>query len=227
MTLQELINLLSTMYDADTEVLSSTDDDYKIRLAHLNAAINVWSSQELWRELLVVPLSEETTNGTDKQFQLPADFKEICGSVRLYSTTTGSVYYKQIDPTSVQAYDNNINARKYYISGNYSDGFYLNFLTAPTTGLTIKYEYYKEPTKLVSPTDVIEMADPMFAIYFTLSRLYESDGATSKSLKSYQEAMATMETMVQKNNTLGFLQINGIPDPDYFSGDESCSGFGY
>lgn len=223
MTLKESLDLLGILYDSDSESLNVGDDDYTIRQSILNSAITTWGTQELWRELLVTPTSPDTTDGVSKQFLLPSDFKEMSGYVRLRSPITGSDYYEQIEPTSLQLYDNNTTAKKYYITGNTNDGFYLNFLEIPTADLEILYEYYKEPTLLSNQNDSIEMSDPMFAIYFTLSRLYEGDSASSKSMKAYQEASAIMENMILKNSRLGWLQSDSIPDGDAFSG---FSGFG-
>lgn len=222
MTLDNAINRITLFYESDNQVLNSSEDDYEIRQNFLNAAIDLWSTQEKWNELFVVPDSFDTTDGTSTQYDLPSDFMKMSGYVRLNSSTTGSSYYEEIPSHKRQMYDNNTSAKKYFLTGNSNDGFKINFLTAPDSGYTIYYEYYRQPTLLSSGTDEFEMSDPMFAIYFAVSRLYEGDGNTNKALKAYQEANGILEAMILKNNSSGWMQDSRIPDSD-----SSTGGFGF
>lgn len=226
MTLQELQDALQVLYDNDTVTPDSSDEDFETRTALLNTAIRVWEKEEQWRELLkssedlLVPMV--TVAGT-RSYNLPTDFNQIVGYVRLSDGTTYT-YVPQKDPTSAQLYDNSPGANYYYIMGNPRDGYKLILSPTPSTaGLTIKFEYYKKASSLSLTTDSSECPDPMFLVYYALSKLFDSDGASLKSQKAFLEMSSRLQNMVNQNVLGGWFQDTAIEDVDFING---VGGFG-
>ena len=67
------------------------------------------------------------------------------------------------------------------------------------------------------------MSDPMFAVYFTLSRLYELDGKMGEAQKAHIEAEARLRQMKIKNTMIGWYQEDTVEDRHY---EQGVSGFG-
>lgn len=227
MTLQDLQDKIQVLYDNDTTTPDSSDDDFKTRTALINTAIDVWQKEEQWRELLkssddlTVPIV--TIAGT-KAYDLPVDFDKIAGFIRLSDGTTYK-YIPQKDPASSQLYDNTPAENFYYIMGNPRDGYQAILHPTPSTnGQVLKFEYYKKPTHLVGETDISEIPDPMFLVYFALSKLFDSDGASLKSQKAFLEMTSRLDNMVQQNMLQGWFQSTEIDDVDFLNG---VRGFGY
>lgn len=227
MTLQDIQNYIQNLYDNDTSTPASTDEDYATRTALINAGIDVWAKEEQWRELL--KSSDDLTSpiltvaGT-KSYTLPTDYDKIAGYVRLSDGTTYT-YVPQKDPTASQLYDNQPGANFFYLMGNPRDGYKVILRPTPTTsGLTLKFEYYKAPTHFATTTTAIsEISDPMFLVYFALSKLFDSDGASLKSQKASLEMGARLDNMIQNNILNGWYQDSEILDVDFIKG---VGGFG-
>lgn len=228
MTLQDLQDKIQVLYDNDTTTPDSSDEDFKTRTALLNSAIDIWQKEEQWRELLVssddltVPIV--TVSGT-KKYLLPADFDKIVGYIRLTDGTSYK-YVPQIDPTSAQLFDNSPSENFFYITGNPRDGY--SAILSPTpnvSGQELKFEYYKLPTHFTTTTtDVSEIPDPMFLVYYVLSKLFDSDGASLKSQKAFMEMGSRLDNMIQQNMLLGWFADTTIPDSDF---EKGVKGFGY
>lgn len=216
------------LYQGDTAAPSDGDDDYTVRRGLLEAAINRWESEKgvLWRELWVM-LSDaadgdKTTVADQTSYDCPSDFRFIGGFVRLVDAAGNSDYYWVIKPESAELYRNE-DEPVCFVTGNKSGGYDLQFITAPTAGLTIEYPYYKEPDIPDATTDVIEMADPWFCVYFVLSKLHELDGEGDRAMKAFAEADAILRSMKTKNVMPPFVQPSAVPDRDFEIGYD---GFG-
>ncbi len=226
MTLAELQARLHLLYEGDTSTPDSSDDDYTTRTALLNAGIAVWEQEEDWRELYTTLSASAVGLGGDKTtvadqaaYDCPSDFSRLVGYLRV-----GTTYYNQISPHQVQLYDQDTTTDFFYVTGNPSTGYDVTIHPTPTTtGDTISYEYYKTASTLSSSSDVPEMSDPMFLVYFALSRLHEADGANYKAQKAQMEASTRLEMMVQKNNQVTWYQKGNIIDVDFSRG---VGGFG-
>ena len=227
MTLQDLQDKIQVLYDNDTTTPDSSDDDYKTRTALINTAIDMWHKEEQWRELLTssndltVPIV--TVAGASKVV-LPTNYDKIAGYIRL-SDGTSYKYVPQKDPATAQLYDNSPGENFFYIMGNPKDGYSAMLRPTPTiSGLIVKFEYYKLPTHLVVYTDISEIPDAMFCVYYALSKLFDSDGASLKSQKASMEMGSRLDNMVQHNVLSGWFQDTTIPDSDFTNG---VRGFGY
>ena len=227
MTLEDLQDKLQVLYDNDISTPDSSDEEYETRTALFNTALSIWEKEEQWRELLVSSdsfTSPIVTVISQADYELPTDFVRIAGYVRTSDGTTYT-YIPQKDPSAIQLYDNDSSTPFFYINGNPKDSYYINLHPAPTVaGLELKFEYYKHPTDYSTSTDVSEIPDPLFLVYFALSKLFDADGASAKSQKAYMEMASRLDNMVQQNMLQGWFQDTSIPDVDTING---CRGFGF
>ena len=227
LTLDGIQESIHSFYEGDVDVPASSDDDYTVRTRLCNAAINRWEQEDgiLWNELWV-KLSDAAdgtkTTTTALTYACPTDFAFPGGFVRLYTTAGQSTYYSVIEPGKAQLWDNE-NHKVCWFTGSPQDTYTLNFLDAPVSGQTISYEYYKTADTLSDTTDVPEMKDPYFIVYYVVSRLYELDNRVSLSQKAFQEAEQRMSQMRTKNMQSTWNQESRVDDSDSLMG---YGGFG-
>lgn len=222
MTESDIQDQIHYMYEGDIETPSSGDDDYTLRLGLENAAINRWENEDgmLWNELWVkvqdAADGDKTTDGSASSFDCPSDFKFPGSYVRV-----GSTYYTVIPQEKVPQYTTTTE-KVCYFTGNPQNGYDLNFLTAPDSD-TLYYEYYKTADSLSDTTDIPEMSDPYFIVYFVVSRLFELDGQTKNAMKAFQEAEARLVQMKTRNMQAPWYQDSRVEDKGYQDG---VGGFG-
>lgn len=116
--------------------------------------------------------------------------------VRLVDAGGTSSYYEVVPLSRVEQLDNSSD-RFCYFTGNQKLGFTCNFndnITL-TTGLTIKYEYYRRATYFTTTTSTTEMSNPMFIVHYALHRFYKNDGLLSESQEELQIAETLLEEM--------------------------------
>ena len=118
--------------------------------------------------------------------------------------------YKVIKPEELQLYENNSGDWCYFLLDSAPTLEFNPNLTI-STGQTINYSLYKKATKLSASTDVIQMSDPMFAVYYALSELKKEEGDTSAASIASQklEAMKTKNIMpawYQSDNLLNRVE---------------------
>lgn len=227
MTEEQIQTQIHYMYEGDSEVPTSSDEDYILRRGLINAGINRWENENgiLWNELWVKVADasdgDKTTDGTSSSFDCPTDFKFPGGYVRIQDSDGNETYYSVVKQEKLQMYTDS-NKKVCYFTGNPSSGYDLNFLSAPPAG-TLNYEYYKTAEQMDAATDVPEMSDPYFLVYFVISRLFEMDGQTSNSMKAFQEAEARLIQMKTRNMQSAWYQDSRVEDKDFADG---VQGFG-
>lgn len=228
MTLDQVQQAIHTLYEGDTDVPVFGDDDYTTRTRLSNAAINRWEREdgvlwnELWVKLADAADGTKTTSASTYQYACPTDFAFPGGYVRLFTTAGQSTYYSVIEPGKAQLWDNE-DRKVCYFTGNPGDGYYVNFLDTHDASLTISYEYYKTADTLSNTTDVAEMADPYFMVYFSVSRLYELDNRISLSQKAFQEAESRLSQMRLRNMQPTWYQDSRVEDNEF---EQGVAGFG-
>lgn len=230
MTLQEFQDELHIAYqgDTDTPASSPVEEAWTVRLSLLKQAIREWASEkgitwaELWTTLTDAATGDKTVLAATLDYDCPTDFDFAGGFVRTGSSGNFA-YWKVLPAEKAQTYLND-SMTACYFTGNASSGYTLHFLQQPTVGDTIDYPYYKRPTTPSATTDVIEMSDPMFAIYHVLSKMHEIDGEGDRAIKALRQAGAKMDGMRTRNVMPAFLQDNTIPDRQ--QDGEGADGFG-
>ncbi len=223
MTLTEFQTKLHELYQLDSSVPASTEEDYAVRTNLLETAINLWFNEEgtMWRELWTQATGTTTTSTT---ITLPTDFKFPGGFFRTKNDGVNWQYWPILDQPKSELYKNITNQPQFaWITGNKKAGFTLNLSVAPTNGVAYDLPYYKEPVIPSAGGDVIEMSDPFFAIYVALSKLHENDGEGDRATLALQIADTRLKSMKFLNSKAPSYQDNAVPDRDMELGS---GGFG-
>lgn len=228
MTLQEYQDYLHSLYQGDGSTPGSTSDEWDHRTNILAAAIGTWDHEsgvfwnELWSQLADAGDGDTTVVAATLTYDMPTDFRFLGSYVRTTTSGGNNTYYRVITPSDAELYTNtSVNAC--YVTGNASAGFDLTFLKQPTAGDTINYPYYKSPTVPSATTDVIEMSDPWFAVYFGLSKLHEHDRDGDRATEAMVMAQDKLRGMKVQNMMLPHEQTNKVKDRDFGAG---FGGFG-
>lgn len=228
MTLQQFQDELHTIYQGDTDTPADTDGEWNTRINFLKQAIREWAAEEgilwneLWTNLTAAATGDKTVLAATLDYDCPDDFDFPGGFVRTGSTGNFA-YWKVLSPEKADVFLNETQQACYF-TGNASGGLILHFLQQPTVGDTIDYAYYKRPTYPTAAANIIEMSDPMFAIYHVLSRMLEIDGAGARAIKAFRQASAKMRGMRIRNVMPAYLQDNVVPDRQQDA--EGADGFG-
>lgn len=211
MTLTEAQTMIHYFLEGDTEVPSSSDDDWTIRTQMINDAIDEWGqkSEVQWRELYTISTSDLEGDGSTKAFTLPTNFNHLTGNVLLYDTDSENyTSVPQISPEEAHLYLGNVNDKKCYISGTRT----LTFTIAPGDGVEIHVPYYKNPTHVSSGADVLPMSKPRFCVYWVTAMIGKQSDDYARYNADMARADEMMTAMMADNETLGSRQQNIIPD---------------
>lgn len=226
MTLNQFQQYLHALYQGDSNTPESGDDDFTYRTSLLVSSIHDWDNEPgiFWAELWKMnsTAQTQTTNGVATTFTASTDFRFPGGFVRLVNSSGNSTFYKVKRAQEIELLRNQTEEVCWF-TGNEKDGFTLNFLSAPATGLTVDYPYYKKPYEPSTGSHVIEMADPWFALYTALAKLHEQDGEGDRALLALQKANSRMANMRIRNELPVWFQENSIPDRNFSTGS---GGFG-
>lgn len=228
MTLDQIIQAAFEIYEGDADTPESTDDEYTLAKGYANSAINMWYREGgmLWNELRVklsdAATGDKTTSDGTTSYDCPSDFRFPGGYVRLVDAAGASKYYAVIPEYKIQLYDNET-ANICWFTGNPQDGYDLNFLNDPDGTYTISYEYYKTPDTLSATSDVPEMDDPYFIVWFIVWRMYKNDGQHDESNEAKDIMSGKLSQMKDKNIMNPWYQDSRVED---FQMDQGTGGFG-
>lgn len=219
---------LHVLYRGDNSIPVSTDTEWTVALNLFNIGIITWENEkgmlwnELWTTRVLANTGDATVGSADLVYTTPTNLRMLGGFVRTYTSVTAQTYWAVIKPEEADLYKN-VSWQHVYLVGNSSAGFSIYFSGQPTVGDTIDYPYYKNATALSAAADKIEMSDPLFAVYFALSKLHEQDGdgdRAATALSIAEEKLASMRTFNAMNP---HYQENRIQDLQVMTGG---SGFG-
>ena len=229
MTGQEFQDELHSLYQGDTDTPTSADAEWTDRFRKLKTAIREWASEKgvLWNELWTL-LSAAATGGktvlaATLAYDAPDDFDFPGAWVKTGSAAGGWTYWDVVSPERAQSFGNTP-MQCVFFTGNQNEGMTVNFMKQPTVGDTIEYPYYKTPTYPDAAGEIIEMSDPMFAVYFVLSQMHEIDGEGDRAVKALRQAQAKLNGMRTRNVMPAFLQENRVLDHQEDGG--RANGFG-
>lgn len=228
MTLDQIVQAAYSLYEGDPDTPSSSEDEYSLATRYANAGINMWFREggmlwnELWVNLTSAATGDKTTSDGDTSYDCPTDMHFPGGYVRLVDSEGISKYYSVIPQSKVQLLDDR-SANVCWFSGNPKTGYDLHFLNDPDGTYTITYEYYKTPTELSSTTDVPEMADPYFIVWFVVWRLYKNDGQYEEANEAKDIMLGKLSQMKDQNIMPAWYQDNRVEDRFFDSGG---AGFG-
>lgn len=228
MTLAEFQTNLHRKYQGDNSTPAAGTEDYIVRTSLLEEAINVWSGEdgilwnELWTTLTDASDGDKTVVASTLDYDCPTDFTFAGSWVRTTNSDGGHTYFQVVSPHTAENYLGET-VNMCYFTGNSSTGYDLHFVHQPTAGETINYPYYKTPSIPSSASDIIEMTDPWFCIYYALSTLQQNDGEGDKASLNLSLAQGRLSTMRVKSMMLPWNQPDEIRDYEFFT---SNTGFG-
>jgi hypothetical protein len=216
MLTSEILNRIHVLLEKDTSYPTSTDEDYLVRLELVKEAVSMWAYDENteWNELIISVQDAEdgdkTTDGT-AILQCPTDFRKVIGPV-IVGSGSNAIVYTRINPHKATEWAEN-NKDGFFITGNPKVGYKINLVnTIPETGQDVYYNYYKTPIIPSDGTDVPEISDPQFIIYWVLSELTKEDDPALASTY-LQVAINKLDSMRLSNEQPTYYQENTIPDP--------------
>lgn len=208
---------LHVLYTGDNSTPTSSDTEWTVRTNLFNIGIKTWEYEkgvlwnELWTTRILANTGDSTIGSADLVYTTPTNLRFLGGYVRTYTTTTSQTYWPVVKPDRAEL-DKPASDSYVYLVGNTSSGYSIYFSQQPTVGHTIDYPYYKNATALSAGADKIEMSDPLFVVYFALSKLHEQDGdgdRAATALSIAEEKLSGMRTM---NAMLPIYQDNRIED---------------
>lgn len=230
MTLTQALQTIHRLYQGDVSYPTSSEDDYTLRVGLLNDSIDVWEKEGdgRWPELYVTLADaadgDKTTTADATTLTTPTDFNFMHGFVRIDDANGSQVFYPEVSLDRAHLFANNTTTKLFYVTGNRKDGHTIHINPAmEATGRDVTYEYYKIADTLSTGSDVIEMGDPYYAIYYALSIMFENDGEGDRAIKALQQANDRLDQMKVRRMVMGAYQDNNVPDPHYEMG---VSGFG-
>lgn len=218
-TITELLNRTHILLEKDVDFPISGDEEYIIRLELIKDAVQVWEKddgngtkwKELFTNLFLASDGDKLTVAGTSSYSCPTDFVDTIGYLTI-GAGNNTVYYQRIEPYLAKEYQS---ARKdaFYISGNKKSGYKINLVNniPAEDGLEINYDYYKSATLPTLDTDILEMDDDQFAVYWALAELVKDEDQT---LSSQYASIATqkLDAMRLRNQLTDPYQDNIISD---------------
>jgi len=201
MTVTESIAFLNTLYNGNSSVPTSGEEDFTVWLSLFNIAINVWEREEgmLWRELFVkladASDGDKTASAGNYSYAVPTDFSFPGSAIVWIGSGTNKTAYNVIDQKDIPLYETNSENWCYFLLDT-TPTLEFNPNCTVQAG-TISYVYYKTPTQMTVGASAFDMSDPMFAVYYALNELKKDEGdATAGSIASQKlEGMKTKNFM--------------------------------
>ena len=215
-TLTNAIAYLNSLYEADSTVPASTEEDYLVWTDLFNIAINLWENEEgvLWKELFVkladAATGDKTVTADDYSYTVPTDFKFPASGYVWVGTAPNATAFRILKQEEVQLFENDTGNWCYFLMDT-SPTLEFNPNCELTTDYPISYMYYKKASKVSSGSDTFEMSDPMFAVYYALAELKKEEGDPLANAIATQklEAMKTRNVMpshFQQNRIENFVE---------------------
>lgn len=224
LSLDELQTEIHVLVSNDSDTPSSSDDDYTIRKSLINQAILAWEGERevQWRDLWTTETSGGTVAAGTTSYAVSATDFKFPGGYIILDDGTNQQKIKVIPPRQAQKYTSDVKLA--YFTGNPKDGWTVNLLWTPATGdgtvgSTIKYDYFKYATKLDSGSDVSEISDPMFIVYYVAAELKRMEDDFN-SFSALQAKAANALQQMRIANNVGYLH------EDFTMEDDSLEEYG-
>lgn len=216
--LQYLQDQIQLLIDADNNTPAVGTDDWDARTAYINQAVHRWENvdgvwwRELWTTLADAASGDDATVAAQTTYDTPTDFRFAGGFVRITGSNGTVAYYPVLDATENQL--RNTTTETYaYFTGNTKTGYSLHLNPAPTeNGLAINYDYYKRATELSDDGDVIEMANPSFAVNYGSAIHYRNQRDLSRYSNYLADAEEDLLDMQIRDQSKPPWQDDSIPD---------------
>ena len=230
-TVQDILNQVYVNVDDDPTSATTQDTEWQARVFLINSAIGAWERQDVYWKELWTQYQGTTVTSTMVYPVNATDFRQP-GSLIYLTSPTGAVTFIDVIPndraitytnrdTSGSFGGGSSRAQAAFFTGNQATGWNLNFTWMPTPddskfGSTISFYYYKSANRVAAATDVVEMSDPSYAVWYVTAQkqlFYNRTDMASDALSQATEAMYNMRI---KNELLVNYGDNEIVDVDLF-----------
>lgn len=212
-TLTDLVKRINTLYNSSSTPPNPGEEDYLIWTDLICIAISLWETEEgmVWREMFT-SLSNAAdgtkTTTTANSYAVPTNFNFPNSAFVWLGSGNQQIPYKVIKQEDIQLYENDSGNWCYFLMDT-TPTLEFNPNLTMTAGQTINYNYYKYASPVATGTDIIEMSDPGYCIYYALSELKKEEGDVSALSIANQK----MESMKTKNFMTAQFQENTTKDP--------------
>lgn len=208
MTWSEIFTAYYSQYRAESDIPTSTEDEYTVAMRLANEAINRWSNYDntLWQELFTT--LQESGDGDltiatgTTEYATPDDMTMVGGNVWVTNSDGRRVKtYPILSPEEAQ-FKGDMSTYAYF-TGDPSNGYTLHLNPSPDStlnGLSMNYVYYKKPTLFTTGADVTEMSDSYFIVHRLLANRFRSSRNPYYG-SAKQDAEDALKTMQLKNNS--------------------------
>jgi hypothetical protein len=222
MNFQDIFATYYTQFRGDSEVPETSDPEWTTAIRLANTAIAVWRNVDgvLWNELWSKNSEGDGSTSLaegELSYDAPSDFYRPGGFIRLRDGDNNVVdYVKVIDPSEAQA---NVGGMYAYFSGSPNLSTQLTFGTAPVAsqdGLTIDYDYYRQPTMITDGDSQPDMADPYFIVHRMLADRFRASRNPTGYQTASRDADIALQNMIQRNS-MG-APYSGWQIPDFNTG---------
>lgn len=187
MTVDQILQKVHRRYEGSVDYPVSGDDDYDLRLALLGDGVESWADEpQNWKELYT-PVStsdgDKTTDGTST-IDCPTNFLRPATMLQISNT----YYTFQRKELTINTLRNDSGAYFFTVVG--TPGAYdIQVNPTPATGLTITYDYIKTATRPTTGSEIPQVPNPNFLVYYILAALYEQDNRNDL-VNFYEQKMA-------------------------------------
>src|SRR3990167_6160218 len=120
-TLTDFIKYTNILYEADSTVPTSTEEDFLVWTELANIAISLWENEEgvLWKELFVkladASDGDKTTTAADYSYAVPTDFRFPASGYVWVGTAPNAVAFRILKQEEVQLFENDTGNWCYFL----------------------------------------------------------------------------------------------------------------
>ncbi len=222
LTVSQIMQAVAATVNQESVGPSATSAEHSLWLEFINRGIREWSEATDW-EVLKKIYRPSVTGTSFATVSLPADYKKLSGSPKLYTTggdVDGEAYPEILDEES----DIYISTDKYITeTGDASTGYALVFHPGTLcSGASLAIPYYSVPTSLASPNNQPLVQDSEFLIDRTIAYIFE---ARSDPRFQGQEAKARQRLLMMIEDA-NLAKYSSYSNPNYV-GNGPLKKFGF
>lgn len=208
MTILEALTEVFTMYEKSADAPDTSSEDFVVRLAYANAAIDKWENEEGmdWKELYSTISNTLDANGEFDDTATLADFKRPAGYLMI-----GSTKYEYVRPERWEV-ESQGSKKVYTVTG--AKGTHIIKVNPNPGAVAFTLDYRKTATKYSTGLEAteVEMSDPYFIVHDVLTQLYLDDRNSNQVSYELQVAQNKMDAMKRINESAPFYQPTGVDD---------------
>jgi hypothetical protein len=171
-----------TLYRAEAEVPTSSDDEYTIAMRFANEAVARWATYDntYWKVLFKTAQTASTggvvtiTDG-NTSYAAPTAFKEAGGFIKIKNSAGTTVLtYPIIEPQEAQFKNDNSKYAYFTTAAGGAATLHLNPSPSGMTGQLIDYVYYAKPTEFTTGSDITECPNVEFIVHRMLGMRFRA-----------------------------------------------------